>query len=82
VSGCGFTIQADSLPVLPGLGRDLDLALYAGGDFELLFTVAPERLKGAEGACELSVIGEVTPVADRVTLDGTREIERKGYRSL
>ena len=84
VSGCGFTIQADSLPVLPGLdaGPDLDLALYAGGDFELLFTVAPERLADAEDACELSVIGEVMPVADGVTLDRTRDIERKGYRSL
>ncbi len=86
VNGCGFTIHADSLPVLPGLdiglGPDLDLALYAGGDFELLFTVAPERLPDARNACELTVIGEVTPVAGRITLDGTREIERKGYRSL
>jgi len=88
VNGCGFTIHADSLPVLPGLdpdrglGPDLELALYAGGDFELLFTVAPTRLDDALDACELTVIGEVTPVARGITLDGTREIERKGYRSL
>ena len=84
VSGCGFTIHADSLPVLPGLdtGLDLDLALYAGGDFELLFTVAPERLADAEDACELAVIGEVTPVEGGISLDETIEIERKGYRSL
>ncbi len=88
VNGCGFIIHADSLPVLPGLdpdlglGLDLELALYAGGDFELLFTVAPERLLDARNACELTVIGEVTPVAGGITLDGTREIERKGYRSL
>ena len=88
VNGCGFTIQADSLPVLPGLdpdlglGPDLELALYAGGDFELLFTVAPERLPDAGGACELTIIGEVTPVEGEITLDGKREIERKGYRSL
>ncbi|KAB3547840.1 MAG: thiamine-phosphate kinase [ANME-2 cluster archaeon] len=88
VSGCGFTIQADSLPVLPGLdpdlglGPDLELALYSGGDFELLFTVAPERLDDAMDACELTIIGEVTPVAGGITLDKTREIERKGYRSL
>ncbi len=88
VSGCGFTIQADSLPVLPGLdpdlglGPDLELALYSGGDFELLFTVAPERLDDAMDACELTIIGEVTPVAGEITLDKTREIERKGYRSL
>ncbi|NOQ29088.1 MAG: thiamine-phosphate kinase, partial [Methanosarcinales archaeon] len=88
VNGCGFTIQADSLPVLPGLdpdlglGPDLELALYSGGDFELLFTVAPERLDDAMDACELTIIGEVTPVAGEITLDKTREIERKGYRSL
>ena len=84
VNGCGFTIHADSLPVLPGLdtGKDLDLALYAGGDFELLFTVAPERLVDAEDACELTVIGEVTP--EGIFLEGgtTTEIERRGYRSL
>jgi thiamine-monophosphate kinase len=88
VNGCGFTIHADSLPVLPaldpdlGLGPDLELALYAGGDFELLFTVAPEGLDDARNACELTVIGEVAPVAGGITLDKTREIERKGYRSL
>ena len=82
VNGCGFVIQADSLPVLPGLDRDLDLALYAGGDFELLFTVAPERLDDARNACELTVIGVVTPRAGGITLDKTREIKRKGYRSL
>ena len=84
VNGCGFTIQADSLPVLPVLdtGKDLELVLYAGGDFELLFTVAPERLVDARDACELTVIGAVTQVAGGITLDGTREIERKGYRSL
>jgi thiamine-monophosphate kinase len=82
VSGCGFTIQAGSLPVLPGLGPDLDLVLYAGGDFELLFTVAPERLVDARNACELTVIGEVT--SEKVFLEGdtTKEIKRRGYRSL
>ncbi|MEA1894294.1 MAG: thiamine-phosphate kinase [Euryarchaeota archaeon] len=86
VNGCGFAIHADSLPVLPGLdlglGSDLDLALYAGGDFELLFTVAPERLVDARNACELTVIGEV--ISEGVFLEGdrTEEIERKGYRSL
>jgi thiamine-monophosphate kinase len=64
------------------LGPDLELALYAGGDFELLFTVAPERLPDAGGACELTIIGEVTSVAGGITLDKTREIERKGYRSF
>ena len=84
VNECGFMINADSIPMLPGHDRDLDLALYAGGDFELLFTVAPERLPDAEAACELTVIGEVT--SEGIFLKGgttaETEIERKGYRSF
>ncbi|MHC1599311.1 MAG: thiamine-phosphate kinase, partial [Candidatus Methanospirareceae archaeon] len=88
VNGCGFTIQADSLPVLPGpdpgsgSGSGLELALYDGGDFELLFTVAPERLVDARNACELTVIGVVTSEGMFLEGDGTEEIERRGYRSL
>ena len=84
VNGCGFMIHTDSLPVLPGLDtdKDLDLALYAGGDFELLFTVAPERLVDARNACELTVIGEVTPEGIFLEGDTTKEIERRGYRSF
>ena len=84
VNGCGFLIRADSLPVLPGpdTGPDIDLALYAGGDFELLFTVAPERLVDARNACELTVIGEVTSEGVFLEGDTTKEIERRGYRSL
>lgn len=80
INGCGFVIWADSLPVLPEI--DMDLALYTGGDFELLFTVKPDRLRYAEDACELAVIGEV--IEEGVFLeDGTtKEIERRGYRSL
>jgi thiamine-monophosphate kinase len=88
VNGCGFMIHADSLPVLSGLdpdlglGLDLELALYAGGDFELLFTVAPERLPDARNACELTVIGEVTPEGIFLEDGATKEVERRGYRSF
>jgi len=90
INECGFVIRADSLPVPDisdpnvDLGLAPDLAMYAGGDFELLFTVAPERLTGAEDACELTVIGTVTAEGTGVFLEGdtTTEIERRGYRSL
>lgn len=86
VNGCGFAIHADSLPVLPGPDPDLsvglELALYDGGDFELLFTVAPERLVDARNACELTVIGEVISEGIFLEGDGTEEIKRRGYRSL
>jgi thiamine-monophosphate kinase len=93
INGCGFQIRADTLPVPPEPDGSLDLsmALYAGGDFELLFTVRASRLADACHACELTVIGEVTP--EGVFLERgewgeggeggtTEEIERRGYRSL
>ncbi|MEA1944844.1 MAG: thiamine-phosphate kinase [Euryarchaeota archaeon] len=80
INGCGFVIWTDSLPMLPE--TDTDLAMHTGGDFELLFTVKPDKLKSAKNACELTVIGEV--IKDGIFLEdgGIREIERKGYRSL
>lgn len=80
INRCGFVIWADSLPVLPEI--DTDLAMYAGGDFELLFTVAPERLSDAEDACELTVIGEVTMEGVFLEADGIKKIEQRGYRSF
>jgi len=91
INGCGFRIRADMLPAIPeqeGLrDPDLALALYSGGDFELLFTVRAGRLADAMRACELTVIGEVT--LEGVFIDGgggdgstIKEIEQRGYRSL
>ena len=90
-NGCGFRICADLLPVLSepdgSQDPDLALALYSGGDFELLFTVRASRLADARRACELTVIGEVTSEGVFLARDGgegsaTEEIERRGYRSL
>ena len=84
INGCGFRIHADALPVPPEPDGSLDLALalYAGGDFELLFTVMPDRLGDAVDACKLTVIGEVTPEGVFLEGDTTNEIEQRGYRSL
>lgn len=85
INGCGFLIRAELLPVPPEPDGSLDLALYAGGDFELLFTVMPDRLRGAMDACKLTVIGEVTPEGVFLEDDTTKEIkeiEQRGYRSL
>lgn len=94
INCCGFEIDASALPMPPELRADadaaqgvdpaLELALYAGGDFELLATVTPDRLEDATRVCELTAIGRV--IDDGVFLkdcDGaTEQIERKGYRSL
>ena len=47
VSGVGFLVYQDKLPLAPGLvemvGQEkaLEMALSAGGDFELVFTTTP-----------------------------------------
>jgi thiamine-monophosphate kinase len=77
VNSCGYSVNSGKIPAPSGVpdGEALDLALYGGGDFELLFTaprdwVAPKDLNH-------SVIGNVIP--DRcVLLDGA-VMDRKGY---
>ncbi len=64
-SGVGFKIYESRLPVLPAVkkllkgGELLKAVVYTGGDFELLFTVAPDKIEKARKACPLTVIGEV-----------------------
>jgi len=63
-SGVGFKIYENKLPVLPGVreiikGNDLLKAvIYTGGDYELLFTVAPEKIEIVKNIFNVSVIGE------------------------
>jgi thiamine-monophosphate kinase len=53
VSRVGFVVYEDRLPIIPGLedmvGHDeaVNIVMSAGGDFELVFTVNPERLTAA-----------------------------------
>jgi thiamine-monophosphate kinase len=85
-SGVELRIELERLPIEPGVeevasaaGVDaLDLAVAGGEDYELLVTLAPERVKPAVQAlagagAALSVIGEAAP-GDGVLLsdrDGT-----------
>ena len=96
-SHVGFKIRENTLPILPEV-RDfasahknnpeklLELALYTGGDFELLFTITPERLKKVQNICKLSIIGECTKYDEGIWLerpDGrTVPVERRGYQQL
>jgi len=45
------------------------MALYVGEDFELLFTLSPERLESARRKASFTVIGEVIPEAEGVRLE-------------
>lgn len=86
VSGVGFSVFQDKLPLAPGLvemvGEEmaLQMALGAGGDFELAFTLRPSGLQAAREACSLTVIGEVVEEGIWMEREGERrEIVGKGY---
>jgi thiamine-monophosphate kinase len=88
-SDVGFLVRASDLPMASGLqemvGRDkaLDLILGAGGDFELLFTIRPDRLEEARRACRLTVIGRAVESGVWLESDGRRtEIEPRGYEHV
>jgi len=74
----GYRIDPARLPLIGDIPREkaLDLALYGGGDYELLFTVPPDRLpiKGIP----MHVIGEVTREPG-IFVDG-KPMERRGYQ--
>ena len=80
----GFRIYEDRLPILPEVkvflkGEELlEAALFVGGDFELLFTLAPDQLEKAREACTLTVIGEV--IEKGVFIDRHGRVEKLGAR--
>ncbi|AKB26661.1 Thiamine-monophosphate kinase [Methanosarcina sp. MTP4] len=93
----GFKIRENSLPTLQevrdfastsknGPEKLLELALYTGGDFELLFTINPERLKKVQNICKLSIIGECTEYEKGIRLErpdgSTVPVKRRGYQQL
>jgi thiamine-monophosphate kinase len=76
-NSCGYSINSGKIPSPAGIPQEeaINLALYGGGDFELLFTVPRDWISPA--GFHFSVIGNV--VTDHtVLLDGT-EMQRKGY---
>jgi thiamine-monophosphate kinase len=85
-SGVGFKIYENRLPVLPDVKRLfkgeelLEAVVYTGGDFELLFTVAQDRIEEARKACPLTVIGEVIEEGIFIERAGRlEELKARGY---
>ncbi len=93
-SRVGASVRREALPV----GRAAQLvaerlhadperwALYGGEDYELLMTVAPDRVEAVRAAVEstgtpICVLGEVTAAPEVVVVraDGTREPVRRGW---
>ncbi|MBP2641875.1 MAG: thiamine-monophosphate kinase [Firmicutes bacterium] len=96
-SKVGMKIYAEKIPLLPELHQTaaitgkkaLNYALYGGEDYELLFTISPERLKqlGNEAAgVSLTVIGEVVDAGCGVMLMDEYglglPLEPKGYNAF
>jgi len=89
LSGVGARVEAGRLPIHPGLSflpasQALELALFGGEDYELLFTAPAERMEGLCGALSFTIIGEI--VADRpgqvIVLDETGRpiaFDRRGW---
>ncbi|MDK2891610.1 thiamine-phosphate kinase [Methanohalophilus sp.] len=89
-SNVGFQIYESKLPVdkrveqIASNSTDaLELALYSGGDFELLFTVNSKHAKWLRGKSYLTIIGEVVNYEEGVSMvpkyGETITINRKGY---
>jgi thiamine-monophosphate kinase len=95
-SNVGAIVRADALPVVDLQGVELDrapfdLALHGGEDYELIFTIPPNRVDEAikvvkdETGTQISVVGEIL-AADRgvVLIEDTGEskLEARGWDHL
>ena len=78
-SECGFAVDAESLPIdeaVHAVAADAadarELALFVGEDFELVFTVPADSLDDVTAASPVPItaVGEVTPAAEGITIDG------------
>jgi len=76
-NSCGYSLKSGKIPTAPGIPPDeaMDLALYGGGDFELLFTVPRDWITPSD--LHYSVIGNV--ISDHYVLLDGNVMDRKGY---
>ncbi len=81
-SNIGFEIEFNSINLVPGLNeKEKMLALHYGGDFELLFTIRPDKADLILNQHNISQIGYVTDdISVSLIKDGASEpLENKGY---
>lgn len=92
-SHVGFKIREDSLPILKEVrefasnsDKLRELALYTGGDFELLITIDPQKMKKVQSISNLTIIGECTKYEEGIVLEcpgyKLMTIEQRGYQQL
>jgi len=86
-SNVGFVIDYDKIPIDPDLAKyiDLDVLLYGGGDYGLLFTAKEEDIREIETIKELvgkfHIIGKATEEKDIILKNKDKKIivGDKGY---
>jgi thiamine-monophosphate kinase len=78
VNDCGFSLDATKLPFPSGIPADhaRELALYGGGDYELIFTL-PSHCHPVNGVA-YTVIG--TAIKEKAVLIDGRSVEKRGYQ--
>jgi thiamine-monophosphate kinase len=78
VNECGFSLDSGKVPRPAGIPETQarELALYGGGDYELIFTLAPDRYPVAGVPC--TVIGKAIP--EKAVLADGKPMEKRGYQ--
>ncbi len=78
VNSCGFSLDPEKLPLPLGIPEKQarELALYGGGDYELIFTLPPDRYPVEGVAC--TMIGKAIP--EKIVLAGGKPVEKHGYQ--
>jgi len=78
VNGCGFSLDPGNLPIPDGIPEQQarELALYGGGDYELIFTL-PQQRHPVDGV-SYAVIG--TAIKEKVVLIDGQVVEKRGYQ--
>ncbi|MGB8218997.1 MAG: thiamine-phosphate kinase [Methanoregula sp.] len=78
VNDCGFSIDSGLVPRPVGIPelQARELALYGGGDYELIFTLVPDRYPVAGVPC--TVIGKAIP--EKAVLADGKPMEKRGYQ--
>jgi thiamine-monophosphate kinase len=86
VSGVGFVLKEEAIPLALGIeeafgrAKGLELAVRAGGDFELIFTVKPSRIEAASKAVDLTILGHAVEEGLWMETGGKmKRIEPRGY---
>jgi len=78
VNECGFSLDSAKIPLPAEIpdGQAQELALFGGGDYELIFTLPPKRHPVED--VPYTIIG--TAIKEKAVLIDGRQLEKRGYQ--